>query len=121
MNSRLAALIARIKAQQSVSTLVVLLTLTVGILIGTILSRSAARASSGRSSEAALLPMQTPQQLGNTFGQVAKQIEPSVVNISTESSAKPRRHAGRPKNRGGDGDDPYQDFYDRFFGGQNPD
>src|SRR5215472_5976413 len=121
MNSRLAALIARIKAQQSVSTLVVLLTLTVGILIGTILSRSAARASSGRSSEAALLPMQTPQQLGNTFGQVAKQIEPSVVNISTESSAKPRRRAGRPNNRGGDGEDPFQDFFDRFFGGQNPD
>jgi serine protease Do len=119
MNSRLAALIARIKTQQGVSTLVVLLTLTVGILIGTVLSRGGARANSGRS-DAALLPMQTPQQLGNTFGQVAKQIEPSVVNISTESSSKPRRRAGRP-NRGGDGEDPFQDFFDRFFGGQNPD
>jgi len=120
MNSRFAALVARIKTQQSVSTLVVLLTLTVGILIGTILSRGGAKASSGRS-DAALLPMQTPQQLGNTFGQVAKQIEPSVVNISTESSSKPRRRAGRPNNRGGDGEDPFQDFFDRFFGGQNPD
>jgi serine protease Do len=119
MNSRLAALVAKIKTQQTLSTLVVLFTLAVGILIGTVLSRSGVKGSSARF-DAALLPMQTPQQLGNTFGQVAKMVEPAVVNISTESTAKARRRPGRG-NRGEGGEDPFQDFFDRFFGGQNPD
>ena len=120
MNSRFAALIARIRTQRPLSTLVVLLTLTLGILIGTVLSRSGVKGSSARS-DAALLPMQSPQQLSTTFGQVAKQIAPSVVNISTESSAKPRRRPGRPNRGDNGGEDPFQDFFDRFFGGQNPD
>jgi serine protease Do len=119
MNSRVAALLARIKSQQALSTLVVLLTLSVGILIGTVLSRTGVKGSSQRL-DAALLPMQSPQQLGTTFGQVAKQVEPAVVNISTESTPKVRRRGGRG-NRGEGGEDPFQDFFDRFFGGQNPD
>jgi serine protease Do len=115
MNSRMAALMARMKAQRALSVLVILLTLAVGIMIGTVLSRSGVRGN--YTSDAALLPMQTPQQLGTTFGQVAKQVEPSVVNINTESAPKPRRRSGRP-NRGQD-EDPFQDFFDRFFGGQN--
>jgi serine protease Do len=118
MNSRFAALLARIRTRQPLSTLVVLLTLAVGILIGTVLSRNGVRGYSPRS-DAALLPMQSPQQLSTTFGQVAKQIEPAVVNISTESSSKPRRRAGRPNGR--DNEDPFQDFFNRFFGDQNPD
>jgi serine protease Do len=120
MNSRFAALNARIRSQRALSTLVILLTLTVGILMGTVLSRGGVKGNS--TADGALLPMQSPQQLSNTFGQVAKQIEPSVVNINTESAPKQRPRSGRP-NRGGrdNGDDPFQDFFDRFFGGQNPD
>jgi len=118
MNSRFTALTARIRTQLTLSTLVILATLAVGILIGTVLSRSGVKGNSTRS-DAALLPMQSPQQLGNTFGQVAKQIEPSVVNVSTESNAKPRRRVNRSQGNGGQ--DPFQDFFDRFFGGQNPD
>jgi serine protease Do len=64
--------------------------------------------------------MQTTQQLSNTFGQVANAVEPAVVNVSTESTPKVRRR-GRVPNRGqrdNGGDDPFQDFFDRFFGGQ---
>jgi serine protease Do len=124
MNSRFAALVARVRAQRLVSALAILLTLTVGILIGTVLSRNGVRGyASASSSGAALLPpMQTPQQLSNTFGQVAKTIEPAVVNVSTESNPKPIRRGGTKRpNRGqdnGGGDDPFQDFFDRFFGGQ---
>lgn len=117
MNSRFTALLARIRTQRALSTLVILLTLTVGILIGTVLSRGGVKGNS--TADGALLPLQSPQQLSNTFGQIAKQIEPSVVNINTESTPKPRRRMGRP-NRGQD-EDPFQDFFDRFFGGQNPD
>ena len=122
MNSRFAALVARARAQRLLSTLAILLTLTVGILIGTVLSRNGVRGNSSPGDAALLPPMQTPQQLSNTFGQVAKAIEPAVVNVSTESNPKPRRRAnGRTPNRGqdnGNGEDPFQDFFDRFFGGQ---
>lgn len=121
MNSRFAALLARARTQRLLSTLAILLTLTVGILIGTVLSRNGVRGSSTPGDAALLPPMQTPQQLSNTFGQVAKAIEPAVVNVSTESNPKPRARSGRAPNRGqgnGNGEDPFQDFFDRFFGGQ---
>src|SRR5581483_10472742 len=119
MNSRFAALVARARTQRLLSTLAILLTLTVGILIGTVLSRNGVRGSSTSGDAALLPPMQTPQQLSNTFGQVAKAIEPAVVNVSTESNPKPRARSGRIPNRGqGNGEDPFQDFFDRFFGSQ---
>jgi serine protease Do len=121
MNSRFSALMARMRTQRAISTLVVLLTLTVGILIGTVLSRGGVKGNFA--SEGSLLPaMQSPQQLSNTFGQVATAVEPSVVNVSTESTPKARRRgSNRAPNRGqrdNGGDDPFQDFFDRFFGGQ---
>src|SRR5262249_34864883 len=121
MNSRFTALVARMRAQRMLSALAILFTLAIGILIGTVLSRTGVKGSSSPLSDAALLPpMQTPQQLSTTFGQVAKAIEPAVVNVSTESSPKPtRRGNNRRPNRGQDnGEDPFQDFFDRFFGGQ---
>lgn len=121
MNSRFAALVARIRAQRMLSMLAILVTLALGILIGTVLSRNGVRGSSSSSDAALLPPMQSPQQLSNTFGQVAKAIEPAVVNVSTESNPKPAaRQRNRRPNRGQDngGEDPFQDFFDRFFGGQ---
>ena len=122
MNSRFAALVARVRAQRMLSMLAIMITLAVGILIGTVLSRSGVRGSTNSSDAALLPPMQTPQQLSNTFGQVAKSIEPAVVNVSTESNPKPttRQRNRRPNPHGQDqgGDDPFQDFFDRFFGGQ---
>jgi serine protease Do len=123
MNSRLAALVARMKAQRWLSTLVILITLTVGILIGTVLSKNGVRGNSTPTADATLLPMQSPQQLSNTFRQVAKQLEPSVVNINSESSARQptRRRSRRPNAPDGGGEDPFQDFFDHFFGGQGGD
>lgn len=119
MKSSFAALIARIKAQRWLSTLVVLVTLTVGILIGTVLSKSGVKGSSTPTADAALLPMQSPQQQSSTFRQVAKLLEPSVVNINSESNPKQpaRRRRSRPSPGGGN-EDPFQDFFDHFFGGQ---
>ena len=125
MNSRFAAFFARIKAQRWLSTVVILVTLTVGILIGTVVSKSGVKGNSTPSADASLLPMQSPQQLSNTFRQVAKQLEPSVVNINSESNGGlqqivPRRRGRRPdrNNPPDGGSDPFQDFFDRFFGGQ---
>jgi len=120
MNSRVAALVNRFKARQVVSTSVMLITLTLGILIGTVLSRSGVRGNSDNAAGAALGPVQSPQQLSSSFAQVTKKLAPAVVNISSETNAKkarrPRR--GAQNGQGGQGgDDPFRDFFDRFFGG----
>jgi len=121
MNSRFGAMVARVRTQRALSALAVMLTLALGILIGTVLSRGGVRGNS--SPDGSLLPpMQTPQQLSTTFGQVASAIEPAVVNVSTESTPRVRRRGqARPPSRSprdNGGDDPFQDFFDRFFGGQ---
>ena len=54
MNSRFGALVSRMRTQRALSTLVILLTLTVGILIGTVLSRGKVRGYSGP--DGSLLP-----------------------------------------------------------------
>jgi serine protease Do len=114
MNARFAALIARVKTQQ---VLLTILTLAVGIMIGTVLTRSGVRGNSRP--DAALLPLQSPQQLSTTFGQIAKQMQPAVVNIRSDSLPKQRRGTA-PGNRkkGQNNEDPFQDFFNRFFGGQ---
>jgi len=51
----------------------------------------------------------------NIFVEIAKKQNPAVVNISTK--AKRRVRVPRtPKAPRGPGQDPFQDFYDRFFG-----
>jgi serine protease Do len=101
-------------------TLTILATLTLGILIGTVISKGVRGQESKKSSESATpLTIPSPQQLSNQFSQIAKQLEPTVVNINTESTIKPspRRRRG-PDQDGGDDQNPFDDFFDRFFGGQ---
>jgi serine protease Do len=101
-------------------TLTILATLTLGILIGTIISKGVRGQESKKSSESATpLTIPSPQQLSNQFSQIAKQLEPTVVNINTESTIKPSpRRRRSPDQDGGDDQNPFDDFFDRFFGGQ---
>jgi serine protease Do len=123
------ALWGRLKANRLAYTLSILLTLAVGILIGTIVSYGVkGKEAQGKASDANPLTVPAPQQLSTAFSQIAKQIEPSVVNINTESTVKNphsrrRLRPGNPQDNGpGGGDDdnnnPFDDFFDRFFGGQ---
>jgi serine protease Do len=111
------------RSHRFLSTLLVVLTLFVGILIGTVIQRGVKGATKGvNSSDAQQLKVPPPQQLSNAFSQVAKTLEPSVVNINTESTPKNNPHVrrrGQQGDQGGDNSqDPFQDFFDRFFGGQ---
>jgi len=112
----------RMRSHRFLSTLLVVATLFFGILIGTVIQRGVKGATKGaNSSDAAQLKVPPPQQLSNTFSQVAKQLEPSVVNVNTESTPKANPHVRRRGGQQGgdqDGQDPFQDFFDRFFGGQ---
>jgi serine protease Do len=52
------------------------------------------------------------------FVELAKQLKPTVVNIGTAKTIKPQRRFQPPQNQFGN--DPFQDFFERFFEGQQP-
>src|ERR1700733_4453023 len=109
----------RMRAHRWVYTFSILATLSVGILIGSVISYGVKGKEGQKSSDATPLTMPSPQQLSNTFSQIAKQLEPSVVNINTESTIKNahrRRQGQAPDDEdGGDGGG-VDDFFNRFFG-----
>jgi len=115
----------RLKAHRWVYTLSILVTLSFGILIGTVVSYGVKGKEGQKGSDATPLTLPSPQQLSNQFSQISKELEPSVVNINTESTIKnTRRRRGQPgqgqdddqDNGGGNGS--MDDFFNRFFGGQ---
>ena len=130
MDSRESAFWVRLKANRWAYTLTIVATLSLGILIGTVISYGVKGKEGQKSSDATPLTIPAPQQLSNAFSQISKQLEPTVVNINTESTIKnphkrrnPRAQPSDPNDQdgGGDDDSPFQDFFDRFFGGQGPD
>jgi len=98
--------------------ILVTLTLAVGILIGTVVSgRVGAARSQNGDTGASLLAIPSPVQLSSTFATISDKVEPAVVNISTTQIAERRRapqRRGTPQQQ-----DPFQDFFDRFFDGQD--
>jgi serine protease Do len=116
MNPRASAFWGRLKANRLPYTLTILATLTVGILIGTVISHGV-RGEETKKSDATPLTVPSPRQMSSQFAQIAKQLEPSVVNINTESTIK-NPHGRRGNGDPGDDQNPFDDFFDRFFGGQ---
>jgi len=125
MDSREGAFWVRLKANRWAYTLTILATLAVGILIGTVVSYGVKGKEGQKSSDASQLTIPAPQQLSTAFSQISKQLEPSVVNINTESTIKnphrrrnPHANPDPDQDQGGEEDSPFQDFFDKFFGGQ---
>ncbi len=126
------------------ATFVLLGTLSVGILAGSVLTKnvSGKEQQAVDSSDARPLTIPNPVTLSNGFSQIVKAVGPAVVNINTEEIPKAqtgrrgRRYQGLPNghpqiqpdpNSDGGGDDEsqqpqtpgdMQDFLNRFFGGQ---
>jgi len=91
-------------------------TLSVGILIGTVVSGkvSAMRSFSFAGSSATPLALPDPIPSSNSFSAIVNRVEPAVVNIATTQvmDRKSKRH------RSGDEDDPSEDFFFHFFDGR---
>src|SRR5271165_438728 len=126
----LRAMWMRLKAHGWVYTLSILVTLSLGILIGTVISYGVKGKEGQSKGDATPLTMPNPTQLSNTFSTIAKQLGPSVVNINTESTIKNiHRRRGAPggdeedQDNGGGGGGGMDDFFNHFFGapGQTPD
>ncbi|MGA2374871.1 MAG: Do family serine endopeptidase [Candidatus Sulfotelmatobacter sp.] len=109
----------RLKTHRWVYSFSIVATLALGILIGTVVS-SGVKGKEQKSSDPTPLSVPSPQQLSNTFSQIAKQLGPCVVNINTESTVKtPHRRRGEqnPDDDDNGGNGGMDDFFNHFFGG----
>src|ERR1700733_6498527 len=119
------------RTQKVLSFTLMVFTLSVGIVIGTLVNQGVKAAKDDRVAAApgaSPLVIPNPVELSNSFSQIAKQMEPSVVNISTtylpKVAARSRsnnngRRFNPPQQPEDDQDADQQDFLYRFFGG-NP-
>jgi serine protease Do len=115
----------KLKTQKLLSFTMILFTLSLGVVIGTLVSSGvkAARSENATAPDATPLTIPSPVQLSGTFSQIAKMAGPSVVNISTEYRPKQTRAQATPRRRGQSAPDDEQggggpdDFLYRFFGG----
>ena len=146
---RMKSLFERLFARRLASTFVLLATLTAAVVGGSFLAHGV-RGQEQRNDSADATPLKVVSSPvpPNDFVRIARQVGPAVVNINTETLPKqtadkgPRRfHMQRqpnqpaPGDNGGDdedqpgqgqgqgqgqGSDNFQDFFNRFFGGQAP-
>ena len=121
------SLFDKLRRQKLLSFTLVLFTLAIGIVIGTLISTGAKAAKDNTSAPGATpLTIPNPVPLQNSFSAIAKQVEPSVVNISTtylpKAPSRNRRRATPQPDNGDEEDQPDQgdqgnmeDFFQRFF------
>ena len=119
-----------IRTRKLLSSRLILFTLSIGILIGTLVNTGVKAAKDQAAPGATPLVIPNPVQLGTAFTVLAKQLEPSVVNISTTYEPKattrhgsaPGRKRSSPNDEEEGGDESMQDFFNRFGGlfGNNP-
>src|SRR5215475_13168274 len=92
-------LFEKMRQQKLFSTTVMLFTLSVGILIGTLVNTQV-NAAKGQSVAPDATPLVIPKAVdaGNEFSKIAKKLQPSVVNVIVEV---PARAAQTSRNRRG--------------------
>ncbi len=114
-------LISNLRSRRLLSLTVLVFTLSVGVVLGTLITGGVRAARDQVAPGATPLSIPAPAQLSSAFVQVAKMVEPAVVNINTESTLKNHpKVAPNPRQRTPRGQDPFDDLFDRFFGGQQP-
>src|SRR6516162_11012988 len=120
----------KIRTQKLLSFTLIVFTLAIGIVIGTLINlNTGVKAADNKAVAPGATPLVIPNavELQNSFTQIAKQVEPSVVNISTTYNPKPargsrgNRRATPPEdedqeNPGGGGNGGMDEFLYRFFG-----
>jgi serine protease Do len=103
----------KMRQQKLMSMALMLFTLSVGILIGTLINT---QVNAARDQNAApdATPLTVPRlsALGNDFTSLAKRLEPSVVNITVDVA--PEKSGA--KGQAPDDDSDVPDFFKRFFG-----
>ena len=110
----------KMRKQKLLSFSLIVFTLSIGVLIGTLVSTGVKAAKDQAVAPGATpLTIPNPVQLSTAFSSLAKQLEPSVVNISStyvqKVAAQPRSRR-RPQPDEEEDENGMQDFFERFFG-----
>jgi serine protease Do len=111
--------LGKLKQQKVLSLSLLLFTLSIGIVIGTLISTGVNAAKSQIAAPDAT-PLVTPPvnvMPNNQFVELAKKLEPTVVNIGTEYTPKSRRRSGPPAD---EEDEEGMDLFRRFFRNNPP-
>ncbi len=104
-------LVKKLRNQKALSIGLVLLTLMIGMIIGTLLDTGVkADRSKKPASDATPLVIPSPVELSNEFAKLAEKLEPAVVFIQSAYEPEPQASA---RNQPGD----EMELFRRFFGG----
>ncbi len=112
----------KIKKQRFLSISLLTLTLATGVVIGTLLNTGVYAAKDEQSAAPDATPLVIPSatKLETEFTKVARKVEPSVVNISTDYRPPAPQTSRRGQPGGEEMDEDQMDMFRRFFGGQMP-
>ena len=119
------SLFDKMRNQKLLSFSLILFTLSIGIVVGTLVSTGVKAAKEQAVAPGATpLTIPNPVQLSTAFSALAKQLEPSVVNISStyvQKASTQQLHKRRaPQQQQPEDEDQdengMQDFFQRFFG-----
>jgi serine protease Do len=120
-------LLDRMRQQKFLSTTLMLFTLSVGIVIGTLVNTGVHAAKAQNvAPDATPLVVPAATETPNEFSKLAMKLRPSVVSITADYTPKEQithnRRGARPQqdDQDGNGDDPSSDLFRRFFGNQAP-
>ncbi len=138
------SLFERLRTRRLASMFILLATLSAGIVAGSYVAHGVrGQEKQNDSADATPLKVVNSPVAPNEFVKIAKIVGPAVVNINTQTLPKQSANKGKrnfhgrmqpnpqnPQNPGGGDDDDqgddqgqgnFQDFFNRFFGGQAPD
>jgi serine protease Do len=109
------------RRRKIIVSVLVVFTLGVGILIGSVVSgRVSAMKNLGFSgTTATALAVPDPIPSSSSFASIVNRVEPAVVNIATTQVLERKQTSKKRRAQPSDQDDPMQDFFDRFFDGRS--
>jgi len=111
------SVVEKMRQQKLLTVSLLLFTLSIGILIGTLINTGVSADKGQAATDATPLVIPSPVQMASEFTKLAKMVEPSVVNIATEMNT-PRpaaRRRPRPDQQQPNEDDESMDLFRRFF------
>ncbi len=144
VNEAMKSLFERLRTRRLASVFILLATLSAAIVAGSYAAHGVrGQEKQNDSADATPLKVNNSTVAPNQFVEIAKKVGPAVVNINTQTLPKQSTNKGRrnfhgriqplPQQPGdddqdqdqqqgqGQGPDNFQDFFNRFFGGQMPD
>jgi serine protease Do len=113
------------RRKKILASMSVVLTLALGIMIGSVVSGKVSAMktlSTFAGSSATPLGVPDPIPAASSFSGIVTRVEPAVVNIATtqvlERKPSARKRRAPQQGQGDQDNDPMQDFFDRFFDGR---